>query len=152
MRKSALVTFTIALLAAIGCDNQWDLKWPNQTKTSAAADSSAKPAPKPAKVQPPLAKNTPQQEIVQLQRQIKTLRQRLEVIENENGKLRQSYNSVAALRKELEKQTFTAKMQAEDLKALRTAAIERDLYKTRSERLQRQLTALKAPSTRPAGP
>ena len=108
---------------------------------------------------------TPQQEIAQLRRQIKTLRERLEVVENENAELRKSNKNVEELKKALEQQTFTTKMQAEDLKVLKTAAVERDLYKTRSERLQREVRDLnarivnllkkpasgKAPATKPAG-
>jgi uncharacterized protein (DUF3084 family) len=137
------------------------LKWPGQQA------ATANPKPESPTNPTPKTTLTPQQEIAQLQRQIKTLRARLDVIEDENAKLRESNKSVQDLQKELKRRTFTAKMQAEDLRILKTAAIERDLYKTRSERLQRELTALRAkipggdntgaapvktPATKPAGP
>ena len=134
MRTSVLITCLAACLAA-GCNNQWDFKWPNRR---AAAGANGKEDIKTPTSRPVKTEVTPLQEIAQLQRQIKTLRERLEVIEDENAKLRKTDDGVEELRKALKQQTFTAKMQAEDLKILKTAAVERDLYKTRSERLQRE--------------
>jgi type II secretory pathway component HofQ len=169
MRISVLITCLVACLAAAGC-NRWEWKWPN--RRAAIGDANAKEETKPPTSRPVEPKMTPHQEIAQLQRQIKTLRERLEVIEDENAKLRKTDEGVEELRKALKQQTFTAKMQAEDLKILKTAAVERDLYKTRSERLQREVTGLKtrivdllkklagndagtdpgkAPATKPAG-
>jgi len=169
MRTSALITCLATCLAAVGC-NRWEWKWPDQN--AAAVDANGKEKIKTSTSRPVKTEVTPQQEIAQLQRQIKTLRERLEVIEDENAKLRKTDKGVEELRKALKQQTFTAKMQAEDLKILKTAAVERDLYKTRSERLQREVTDLKtriadllkkpagddpgtdpgkAPATKPAG-
>ncbi len=52
------------------------------------------------------------------------------------------WQNVKELQEAFEKQAFTAKMQAEDLKILKTAAVERDLYKTRSENLQKEVRSL----------
>jgi len=142
MRTSVLLTCVAACLIAAGCDNRWEWKWPD--RQAAAGDANAKTEAKTTTKQPAKPEVTPQQEIAQLQRQVKTLRERLEVIENENAKLRKANEGVEELRKALKKQTFTAKMQAEDLKVLKTAAIERDLYKTRAERLQREARDLNA--------
>ena len=138
MRTSVLLTCVAVCLAAAGCNNRWELKWPNRNAAN-GDDKTKTPTSQPAE---PGA--TPQQEIAQLRRQVKTLRERLEVIENENAELHKSNANVKELQKKLEQQTFTAKMQAEDLKVLKTAAIERDLYKTRSERLQKEARNLNA--------
>ena len=156
-------------LVATGCQDQWEWKWPDQHAANSKTKSKIKiPTSQPADPGP-----TPQQEIAQLRRQIKTLRERLEVIENENAKLRKSNENVKELQKTLEQQTFTAKMQAEDLKALRTAARERDSYKKRCDKLQKEVMDLtarivsllktlaatatdanpdKTPTTKPTGP
>ena len=131
-----------ACLAATGCNNQWEWKWPNRRAPTTRPKPN--PSPKTPTSQPTEPAVTPQQEIAQLRRQIKTLRERLDVIENENAKLRKSNESVTELQEALKKQTFTAEMQAEDLKILKTAAVERDLYKTRSERLQKDVGDLNA--------
>ena len=167
MRTSVLLTCVAACLAAAGCNNGWELKWPRGRAAKDDGETKA-PTSKPAE-----AGITPQQEIAQLRRQVKTLRERLEVIENENADLRQSNESVEELKKKLKLLTFTAKMQAEDLKALKIAADERDFHKTQSERLRREVRDLnarivnllkklaatdagadpgKAPATKPAGP
>ena len=157
-------------LAATGC-NRWELKWPD--RRAAKGDGKTEKKTKTPTSPPVEPGVTPQQEIAQLRRQIKMLRERLEVIENENAELRKSDTNVKELQKKLEQQTFTAEMQAGDLKILKTAAIERDLYKTRSENLQKENRDLnariinllkklaaadsgtdpgKAPATKPAGP
>jgi chromosome segregation ATPase len=147
------------------------MKWPDRKPAAGNAKTGTKtPTSRPA--EPAKPGITAQQEIAQLRRQIKTLRDRMEVIENENAELRKSNETVKELQKALKQQTFTAKMQAEDLKILRTAAVERDLYKTQSQRLQREVRSLntrivnllkkltkadvgadpvKAPATKPAG-
>ena len=155
-------------LAATGCNPRWELKWPDRHAAKGDGKTQTR-TPTSRPVEPGV---TPQQEIAQLRRQIKTLRERLEVIENENAELRKSNANVKELRKALKQQTFIAKMQAEDLKILKTAAIERDLHKTRSEHLQKEVRDLnarivkllmklaaadvgadpgKAPTTKPAG-
>ncbi|MDP6544237.1 MAG: hypothetical protein QGH60_09620 [Phycisphaerae bacterium] len=164
MRTAVLITCLTACLTAAGC-NRWEWKWPDRNPD--AGTETKNPASRPA-----VSQVTPQQEIAQLQRQIKTLRERMEVIEDENAKLRKTNQDVEKLRKDLKQQTFTARMQAEDLKILKIAAIERDLHKTRSERLKREVRDLnariadllkklaeagaaagpgKAPTTKPAG-
>jgi len=163
MRTSVLITCLAACLSAAGCNNRWEFKWPDR---HAAAGSDANGKTKTPTSPPPEPKVTPRQEIARLERQVKTLRERLEVIEDENAKLRKANEGVEELRKALKQQTFTAKMQAEDLKILKTAAVERNLYKTRSERLQKEVKDLnariadllnkpttpgKAPATKPAG-
>jgi len=151
MRKIILLTCIVALSAPVGCRPQWDLKWPNPM-----AKANPKPAPKPA-TEPPVGAaaktdGAADRDIVQLQEQIRTLRQRLKLVEAENAELKRSNKPAATLRDELRKLTFTAKMQAEDLRVLKTAAIERDLYKTRCERLQRRLDRISpTTTTQPAG-
>ena len=147
MRTLILLICVVTSLTASGCKNRWEMKWPGRGKSAATTQPRENDKPKTATTQPsePTAV-TPQQEIAQLQRQIKTLRERLDFIEDENAKLRNSSKpdkSVEDLQKALKLQTFTAKMQAEDLKVLKTAAVERDLYKTRSERMERENADLK---------
>jgi hypothetical protein len=143
MRTLILLTCVVTSLIASGCKNRWEMKWPGQ-KSSATTQPADGGAAKTSATRPvKTSAVTPQQEIDQLQRQVKTLRERLNFIEDENIKLRQSNKDVAELQIALKQQMFTAKMQADDLKVLKTAAIERDLYKTRSERLEREVKKLK---------
>jgi|GEM_PF-6649590 len=142
MRTLATIACLAACLTATGCKNRWEWKWPR--RNASVSENNGKTKTPPPTTQPVEPEITPQQEIATLQRQIKTLRERLEVIEDENARLRKSNENVQELQKALKQQTFTVKMQAEDLKVLKTAAVERDLYKTRSERLQREVRNLKA--------
>jgi uncharacterized protein (DUF3084 family) len=146
MRTLIILTCVATCLAASGCKNRWNFKWPGRTDPTATtqpAGNATSPTTQPAR--PAITSTlTSQQEIAQLQRQNKTLRDRLDIIEDENAKLRDSNKTVVQLQDALKKLAFTAKMQSDDLKVLKTAAIERDLYKTRSERLQREAKALNA--------
>ncbi len=153
----------LVLAAATGCQNKLEWKWPGRAKTptpaaaAVAPDIAAKPTPEPkaaVKSSRPLAtKTAAPQGIAELKLQIKVLRQKLDTLEAENRTLRQNNAGVRTLRAELEKQTFITNMQAEDLKVLRNAAMERDVYKIQVQRLERRLAAQKpkAPTTRPAG-
>ena len=66
------------------------------------------------------------------------------MIENENTKLRKDNTSVTKLKSDLKLQKLTSDMQAQDLKVLKAAAIERDFYKTKSEGLEKELKDLHA--------
>jgi len=155
MQKPILLTCFVTLIAALGCENQMDWKWPGRS-SAAPSSSAAVPAPvaaKPKTSTPSQSTETAgQSEASLLRLKIKVLSKRLETVEAENATLRENNKGIQTLRTELDKQAFTIKMQAEDLKVLRSAAVERDLYKTRSERLARQLAELKpnAATTRPA--
>jgi len=126
-------------LSATGCQDEWDLKWPElemgNKKPAPLATDSAGPTE-------PLL--TPEEQVAKLRRQIETLRRRLETVENKNAELRKSDQGVEELRKKLQQQTFTAKMQAEDLKVLKMAAIERDTYRARLRHLERENKRLNA--------
>ena len=176
MRTLVLIVCAAGCITATGCKNRWEFKWPGRGATTATTRPSNDVKTKAAATQPTESSAvTPRQEIAQLQRQIKTLRERLDFLEDENAKLRNSNKpdkSLEEIQKALKEQTFIAKMQAEDLKILKTVAVERDLYKTRSERLEREAKVLnariaklegkpeakdtdaireKAPATKPAG-
>jgi hypothetical protein len=166
MQKTALLT-CVLLLAAAGCENKLEWKWPGRAKTPAAAPPAAAAAPAPdiaaktkpepkvaTKISPPPAtKTSGPQTVAQLKLQIRVLGKRIDALEAENRTLRQNNGGNRTLRAELEKQTFITNMQAEDLKVLRTAAMERDIYKAQLQRLEKQRAdeRPKAPTTRPAG-
>ncbi|MBT3202232.1 MAG: hypothetical protein HN350_20210 [Phycisphaerales bacterium] len=137
MRTLIIIMCAAAVFTSAGCDNQWKMKWPG----SSAATTQPAPGPTALVDQPEL---TPQQENAQLRRQISTLRDRLDMIENENTKLRKDNTSVTKLKSDLKLQKLTSDMQAQDLKVLKAAAIERDFYKTKSEGLEKELKDLHA--------
>jgi len=143
MRTLVIITCAAACLIAVGCNNQWDLKWPTRSAAPEKPEGGTTASP-PADPGPMPTTGDPQQDIAQLQQQVRTLQLKVRSLEDENKKLRESNASTADLRKALEEKTFTAQMQAEDLKVLKTAAVERDFHKTRADRLERELRDLNA--------
>lgn len=139
MRKLVLITCVSALLVGAGCDDRWVMEWPRRIVPEPEG-AAALPGDKPNLP----SDITPEQKIAQLQRQIKTLRERLDVVEDENAELRTSSGNAKQLREQLKKQAFAIEMQKEDLKVLKTAAVERDLYKSRVERLEKEVKDLNA--------
>jgi len=90
---------------------------------------------------PPKAELTPEEQITALNARIETLKDQLEILEAEKQELSESYER---LEDQINKQAFIEKKQAEQLKFLKMAAVERELHKTRADRLEKELADLKA--------
>lgn len=95
---------------------------------------------------PPEAEPTPEEQITALNVQIKTLKVQLEILEAEKKELSKGYER---LEDRVNKQVFIEKKQAEQLNILKMAAVERNLHKTRADRLEKKLADLRARGRKP---
>jgi len=140
MRRGISAICLAVALGSAGCPDEWDLKWPELNMPKAGEKVSIS-ADQPTDTGPPLS---PNEQLVKLQNQVRALRQQLEVAEKENAIYRKSDHGTEELRKQLEEQKFIVKMQAEDIKVLRMAAVERDTYKVRLDRMEKENRSLNA--------
>ena len=124
MNSTALTACLIVAFASCGCQN---VKWPWEKK---------QPTTRPAVAQP-----SPQEKLAELQQQAKTLKARLTIVEAEKQELSDRCN---ILQDRVNSLTFSQKMLEDQLKVLRMARVERDVYKSRAERLARELAKLEA--------
>jgi len=118
----------------LGCQDEWELKWP-ELNMDMGNEKLKSPGDTPESSEPLIG---PEENAAKLRKQVDALRRRVEALEEENTRLRKSQQGVEQLRHELQQHQFAAKMQAEDLKILKMAAIERDTFKARLQRLERE--------------
>jgi len=124
MNHTALTACLIAALASCGCQK---VKWPWEKK---------RPTTRPAAAQP-----SPQEELAELRQQVKTLKAGLTIVEAEKQELS---DRCGILQDRVNSLTFSQKMLEDQLKVLRMARVERDVYKSRAERLAKELAGLEA--------
>jgi len=126
MNRSALTACLIVAFASCGCQNG-NVKWPWQKK---------QPTTRPAVAEP-----SPQEDVAEPRHQVKTLKARLTIVEAEKQELS---DRCSILQDRVNRLTFIQKRQADQLGVLRMAAVEREVYKSRAERLAKELARLKA--------
>lgn len=146
MNSTALTACLIVAFASCGCQNA-NIRWLWEKK---------QPTTRPAVAEP-----SPEENVVELRQQVKTLKARLTIVEAEKQELSDRCN---ILRDRVNSLTFSQKMLDDQLKVLRMARVERDVYKSRAERLAKELAKLEAelagrrpgaasrPATAPSGP
>ena len=124
MNRTALTACLIVAFGACGCQN---VKWPWEKR---------QPTTRPAMAEP-----SPEENVAELRQQVKTLKARLTIVEAEKQELSDRCN---ILQDRVNRLTFSQKMLDDQLKVLRMARVERDVYKSRAERLAKELAKLKA--------
>lgn len=124
MNRITLTACLIVAFVSCGCQN---VKWPWEKK---------QPTTQPAMTEP-----SPEEKAAELQQQVKTLEAKLTIVKAEKQELSDRCNT---LQDRVNSLTFSQKMLDDQLKVLRMARVERDVYKSRAERLAKELAKLEA--------